>query len=193
MTLPNSVEAADRAAWRLWLAEHYASAHEVWLVLYKKACGLPSVTYEEAIEEALCFGWIDGLIRGIDEQRHTRRFTPRLPGSRWSAVNLARVRKIVAEGRMTPIGLALLPSDWQEDTPKPAPPPPDSLPEFIQTALESAPGLRVKFDTLTPGLRRIYLRYILDAKREETRLKRLTFVLDHVERGEKIDFMKPLK
>jgi uncharacterized protein YdeI (YjbR/CyaY-like superfamily) len=195
MELTNTFEACDRAAWRDWLAQHHAAEREVWLVFYKKGCGTPSVTYEEAVEEALCFGWIDGLIRNIDDRRHARRFSPRLPGSQWSASNRARVQRLMRAGRMTPAGEALLPADWEAAPEQVERPHPETaaLPDFIQAALDAVPALGEKFGALPANLRRAYLNFILDAKREETRQKRLAFVLDHVARGEKIDFMKPLR
>ena len=98
--------APDRAAWRAWLDAHHASAAEIWLVFLKKHVGEPCVTLDEAVEEALCFGWIDGLLRRIDERSHVLRFTPRKPASQWSASNKARVERLTREGRMAPAGLA---------------------------------------------------------------------------------------
>jgi len=100
--------AADRAAWRAWLEAHHAMATVVWLLLHKKHVDESSVTYDEAVEEALCWGWIDGLTNRWDERSYAVRFTPRKPGSVWSESNIARVEKMIAEGRMTPAGRALV-------------------------------------------------------------------------------------
>jgi len=100
--------AADRAAWRDWLAAHHGSARQVWLLLRKKHVGEPRVTYDEAVEEALCWGWIDGLTNRWDERSYAIRFTPRKPGSVWSESNVVRVERTIAEGRMTPAGQALV-------------------------------------------------------------------------------------
>jgi uncharacterized protein YdeI (YjbR/CyaY-like superfamily) len=97
---------ATREEWRAWLAEHHAGASEVWLVAYKKHTARPSVPYEDAVEEALCFGWIDSTRKSIDEERSAQRFTPRRPGSNWSASNRQRVRRLIAAGQMTPAGMA---------------------------------------------------------------------------------------
>jgi uncharacterized protein YdeI (YjbR/CyaY-like superfamily) len=88
-------EAAGRAAWRRWLEEHHEICSEVWLVFHKKHTGRASVTYDEAVEEALCFGWIDGRVQSIDDDRHAYRFTPRKPDSGWSALNKERVQTVV--------------------------------------------------------------------------------------------------
>ena len=90
--------APDRAAWRAWLAEHHATTPAIWLVMLKKHVPEPSVRLDEAVEEALCFGWIDGRLRRIDERSHMLRFSPRRPGSVWAASNKARVEKLIAAG-----------------------------------------------------------------------------------------------
>lgn len=95
-----------RALWRAWLEKNHARADEIWLVYYRKSSGKPRISYEDAVEEALCFGWIDGLQRGIDDERFAQRFTPRRRRSSWSEPNKQRLRKLIAEGRMTEAGLA---------------------------------------------------------------------------------------
>jgi uncharacterized protein YdeI (YjbR/CyaY-like superfamily) len=91
--------------WRAWLEEHHATAPEVWVLYHKKHSGIPSIAWAEAVEEALRFGWIDGLVRRIDDDRYAQRWTPRRPTSRWSKVNVAIAERLIAEGRMTPAGL----------------------------------------------------------------------------------------
>ena len=98
--------APSREAWRTWLVKHHATSAEVWLVLAKKNSGLQSVSLDEAVEEALCFGWIDSVLKRIDERTHALRFSPRKPKSNWSQSNKDRVARLLAEGRMTPAGLA---------------------------------------------------------------------------------------
>lgn len=95
----------DRAAWHAWLEQHGAEAGEVWLKLAKKASGIPSVTYAEAVEVALCHGWIDGLAKGLDEDWHLQRFTPRRARSNWSKLNRARAEALLERGEMRPAGL----------------------------------------------------------------------------------------
>jgi uncharacterized protein YdeI (YjbR/CyaY-like superfamily) len=92
------------ADFRSWLEANHASETELWVGYYKKATGVPSMTWEEAVEEALCFGWIDGKLQRIDERTHRQRFTPRRPSSNWSAVNIAKMDELRAAGRMTPAG-----------------------------------------------------------------------------------------
>jgi uncharacterized protein YdeI (YjbR/CyaY-like superfamily) len=100
--------AADRVTWRDWLERHHIDKSEIWLVFLKKHVDEPCVTYDEAVEEALCFGWIDGVLRRIDDREHAVRFTPRKPGSVWSESNVVRVERLIAEGRMTEAGMALV-------------------------------------------------------------------------------------
>lgn len=98
------LETSDRETWRAWLPVHHASATVVWLVYYKGATGKDGVGCDESVEEALCYGWIDGLIRRIDDDRYMRRFTPRKPKSKWSASNKERVERLLEEGKMTTPG-----------------------------------------------------------------------------------------
>jgi len=100
--------APDRATWRAWLEANHERATEIWLVFLKKHVGEPCVTLEQAVEEALCSGWIDGRLRRIDERSHALRFSPRKPTSRWSASNKERAERLTREGRMAPAGLALV-------------------------------------------------------------------------------------
>jgi uncharacterized protein YdeI (YjbR/CyaY-like superfamily) len=98
--------ARDRGAWRAWLEANHATAAEVWLLFYKRHTAEPCVTLDEAVEEAMCFGWVDSLLRRIDDRRHKLRFTPRKPGGQWAQSNKDRVERLTAEGRMAPAGLA---------------------------------------------------------------------------------------
>jgi uncharacterized protein YdeI (YjbR/CyaY-like superfamily) len=100
--------------WRAWLAQHHADCKEIWLVYYKKTSGKTGISYEESVEEALCFGWIDGAIKGIDADTYAGRFTPRRPKSPWSASNRARVAHLLRDGRVTTAGLAVLPPAIRE-------------------------------------------------------------------------------
>ncbi|HVM71379.1 MAG TPA: hypothetical protein VMT91_06440, partial [Anaerolineales bacterium] len=87
MKITQTFSAPDRATWRNWLAEHGASEREVWLVYYKAGTGLPTISYQDSLEEALCYGWVDSIIQKIDEEKYARKFTPRKPGSKWSELN----------------------------------------------------------------------------------------------------------
>jgi uncharacterized protein YdeI (YjbR/CyaY-like superfamily) len=176
--------AADRAAWRRWLAAHHGSATQVWLLLHKKRVGEPSVTYDEAVEEALCWGWIDGLTNRWDERSYAVRFSPRKPGSVWSESNVARVERMIAEGRMTPAGQALVDEAKRRGTWMAAASgrlevtPPD-----LEEALAADPATAARWRAWAPTHRRQYTYWILDAKRPETRSRRVAEVARRVAAG----------
>lgn len=109
MDVGETVRVRSRDAWRRWLARHHADTKEIWLVYYKKASGKSGISYEDSVQEALAYGWIDGQNKTIDDTTYAGRFTPRKPNSNWSATNIARIKQLLAEGRMAEPGLAVLP------------------------------------------------------------------------------------
>ena len=106
MQVGKKLYAKDRATFRAWLEKNHASAPEIWLIYYKKGSGRPRIPYNDAVEEALCFGWIDSIVKPIDEKRYVQRFSPRRPKSVLSAMNAERLRRLIAAGKVTPAGLA---------------------------------------------------------------------------------------
>ena len=172
----------NRDAWRVWLEKNHARENELWLVLYKKNSNKPTVTYDEAVEEALCFGWIDGVIKGIDDEKYATRFSPRRSGSIWSESNKKRVAKMIAQGRMTEIGLAKVEEakrngEWdratvREDT--------TNIPADLKQALQANKQAQQNFDRLAPSHKRQYIYWITDAKRDETRQKRIRETVQRV-------------
>jgi uncharacterized protein YdeI (YjbR/CyaY-like superfamily) len=111
MEIGETLYVITRGEFRAWLLENHRLKKEIWLVQYKKATRKPSLDYIEAVEEALCFGWIDGLEKSMDAERYALRFTPRRPKSNWTETNKDRARKMIAAGRMTEAGRAALPPD----------------------------------------------------------------------------------
>ena len=111
MEVGRTLKVRNRLEWRRWLAKHHADTKEIWLVYYKKTSGKSGITYEDSVQEGLAYGWIDGLTKSIDEDSYACRFTPRRPKSSWSDSNIARVKKLLAEGRMAEPGLATLPPE----------------------------------------------------------------------------------
>lgn len=169
--------AADRAAWREWLAAHHGSAPVVWLLIHKKHVADPSVTYDEAVEEALCWGWIDGLTNRWDERSYAVRFTPRKPGSVWSESNVARVERMIAEGRMTPAGQALVDEARRRGTwDQAASGRLEVTPPDLEEALSVDPAALARWRDWAPTHRRQYIYWVLDAKRPETRARRVAEV-----------------
>jgi uncharacterized protein YdeI (YjbR/CyaY-like superfamily) len=109
MDIGETVTFRSRDGWRRWLARHHQDKKEIWLVYFKKSSGKSGVSYDESVEEALAYGWIDGLTKSVNDFSYASRFTPRKPKSNWSASNVARVKKLLKEGRMAEPGLAALP------------------------------------------------------------------------------------
>lgn len=156
------------AAWRKWLAEHYDSESEIWLVFHKVHTGRPTIGYNDAVDEALCFGWIDSLIKRLDDERYARKFTPRKADSRWSTVNRKRYAALKASGRLMPPGLNRAPTDRSGDAPRPS-----IVPAYIRAAIRKHAAAWKFFEGLAPSHRRQYIAWIDSAKKEETKLKRL--------------------
>jgi uncharacterized protein YdeI (YjbR/CyaY-like superfamily) len=166
---------ADPAAWRRWLDGEHDSARGVWLKIAKKASGIPTVTHAEALEEALCFGWIDGQRAPHDELYFLQRFTPRGPRSKWSQVNRQKATELIEQGRMTPAGLAKVEeakADGRWDAAY-EPQRTATVPEDFQRALDENPAAKEFFATLTGARRYSFLYRIADAKRPETRARRI--------------------
>jgi len=111
MEIGETIYVTTADEFRQWLTKYHQSKKEIWLIQYKKAAKKPSINYVDAVEEAICFGWIDGLEKSVDTERYALRFSPRRPKSNWTITNKDRARKMIAEGRMTPAGRATLPPD----------------------------------------------------------------------------------
>jgi len=111
MDVGETVMVRTPAEWRRWLAKHHGDKKEIWVVYYRRTSGKSGISYDQSVEEALAYGWIDGQTKGIDDETYAGRFTPRKPKSNWSASNIARVKKLLAEGRMADPGLALIPAE----------------------------------------------------------------------------------
>ena len=194
MTRPNlpgrHVTPRNQHAWRRWLDANHADVPEVWVVFYKKTVhrpGVPTLTYENAVEQAICFGWIDGLKRRVDDERYAHRFTPRKPDSRWSESNRARLERMRSQGLMAPPGeeavaASIRSGAWE----LPAAPAPVGTPPELPAALDEDSAARAGWATLAPSEQRRYETWIGIAKREETRARRLNESLERLRRGEKL-------
>ena len=170
--------------WRAWLAKHHAAEAEVWLVFHKQHTGVASIDYKDALDEALCFGWVDSLVKRLDERRFARKFTPRRADSRWSEVNRKRYAELAAEGRLKPPGIERSPNT-RGSAPRPARLElPWKLPAYIQAALKENAKAARHFEALPTEQRRRYFAWIDSAKREETKLRRLAEAIRLLSRGE---------
>jgi uncharacterized protein YdeI (YjbR/CyaY-like superfamily) len=187
MDVTESIYLATRKAWRAWLKKHHTTKREIWFTYFKKGTGKPSVPYAHAVEEALCFGWIDTTVKTLDAHRYVQRFTPRKKGSNWSGPNLERIRRLVASGQMTPAGAVHLPNakaarefqrqhDWRTSAPPTAP-------RDLAAALKMSPKAAAFWKTLAPGYRRLYVRRVVEAKKPETRVRRVSSTIERLEKG----------
>jgi uncharacterized protein YdeI (YjbR/CyaY-like superfamily) len=113
MKITNTFYAKTRSEWRSWLEKHHDKEPKIWLIYYRKATGKPRISYDDAVEEALCFGWIDSIEKGVDEETFAQRFSPRKPKSNWSVLNLERMKMLIEKGLMTPAGLKYYPGETE--------------------------------------------------------------------------------
>ena len=172
---------------RMWLAGHHDTAQELWVGFHKRGSGRPSLTWPESVDEALCFGWIDGIRRSVDDASYTIRFTPRKRASTWSAVNIERVRKLTGEGRMEPAGLEAFQArrenrsgiySYEQR--------PEGLVEPYRGALRKNRAAWTFFQAQPPWYRRAASWWVISAKKEETRLRRLSSLIEASAQGRPI-------
>src|SRR5579864_307682 len=174
-----------RAEWRAWLQKNFAAAQEIWVVYYKKGTGKPSVSYEDAVQEALCFGWIDGMNKSRDAARYLQRFTPRKPTSSWSDSNIARMKRLIAEGKMTPAGLAA----FEGHESRRIEPKPTALPKALEREFKRNAAAWRNFQAFPPGYRRMTIGWVASAKKEETQRRRLAKLISFSAKNKRIEFM----
>jgi uncharacterized protein YdeI (YjbR/CyaY-like superfamily) len=185
---PEPIFFASPEEWRAWLEEHHATETEVWMGLWKKHTGRPTVAWSDAVDQALCFGWIDTLVRRIDDERHMQRFVPRKPGSNWSKINVEKIARLTEAGLMRPAGIAA----WEarrEDRTGVYSFERDEAPVFDgdQEARFRADAPAWEwFSAQPPGYRRIATHWVLSAKRPETRHKRLATLIEDSHHGLRI-------
>lgn len=175
----------SRDEWRAWLEAHHGEAREAWLTHRKKGATSPCLSYEEGVEEALCFGWIDGMLRSIDGATYALRYSPRKPGSVWSETNKRRVGKLVGEGRMTAAGLAQVSEakangQWEAATRREDV---ETIPPDLEVALREHETAWGAFTRWPPSHKRQYLYWVEQAKRPETRQKRIVAVVERAAAG----------
>jgi uncharacterized protein YdeI (YjbR/CyaY-like superfamily) len=173
-----------------WLKKHHATSTELLVGFYKKSSGRPSITYQEALDEALCFGWIDGIRKTVDEERYTIRFTPRKPTSNWSNVNIKRAKELMAEERMTSAGLAAFEARKAEKSAvytyenRPQ----KLAPEYEKKFRANKPAWEY-FQSQAPYYQRTACGWVMTAKKEETRLRRLATLLEDSAHGRRLGIM----
>ncbi len=177
----------DAAALRAWFVAHAATTGELHVGFYKRHTGKPSPTWSEAVDEALCFGWIDGVRRSVDADRYTIRFTPRRTGSHWSRINIAKVKALVAAGRMTPAGLAAYEARSAAKTGRTSyEQRPTAFPPALEKTFKASRAAWAWFSTQPPGYRRTAIWFVVSAVRPETQAKRLQHVIALSAEGRRI-------
>ncbi len=189
MQINNSQHFNNREEWREWLRENHDKEAELWIIFFKKHTGVDSIPYEDSVEEALCFGWIDSIIQKIDEDKYARKYTPRKDTNKWSLVNKKRMLKAIKEGRMTDIGLSKIdPKELDEEKIHKESKKKKELiiPDYIEEAFRSNEQVWENFENLAHSHRRNFVGWISEAKREETRKKRIGEAVEMLKKGEKL-------
>lgn len=178
----------DRGKWRRWLSQHYATEAGIWLVFYKKETSKPTIAYEDAVEEALCFGWVDSIIKKIDAEKYARKFTPRKDKSNWSELNKKRARKMIKEGLMTDAGEAKIEAAKKNGLWGRAAAAGISfeMPLEFTRALAKNKKAIGNFEKLAASYRKHYIGWINTAKRAETKKKRIKEAIHLLEKGERL-------
>ena len=178
----------NREVWREWLEKNHTTEKEIWLVYYKKHTGKNRIPYDDAVEEALCFGWIDSIVRRLDDEKYAQKFTPRRDHSTWSESNKKRVEKMTAQGKMTEAGLikierALETGKWNEII---SPPDPHEIHSGFKIELAKNPKAKENFNRLAPSYQKHYIGWIFSAKKDETRNKRIKEAIGLLDKNQKL-------
>jgi uncharacterized protein YdeI (YjbR/CyaY-like superfamily) len=172
---------------RKWFTRNHKKADEFWVGYYKKNTGKPSITWQESVDEALCFGWIDGIRKSINEESYKIRFTPRRKGSNWSAVNIKRIKELIKFGLVKPAGLEVFKNrDAKKDEQYSFEQQKVELPKTFEKKIKANSKAWEYFIKLPPYAKRLSTWWVISAKREETKLKRLDILIQCSEEGRKI-------
>ena len=177
----------DRNEWRIWLEQNHSSEKEIWLIYYKKHTKKPTVTYNEAVEEALCFGWIDSLVKTIDNETYMQKYTPRKDNSVWSLVNKKRAEKMISEGKMIKAGfdkieIAKKNGQWEKayTSQKKI-----EMPNYLEKELKKNKLAWKNFNNFANSYQNMYIGWVTAAKRPETREKRISIVVERSVKNQK--------
>lgn len=191
MTADTAIRFKNRKEWRGWLEKHHGKETGIWLVLYKKHSAKPGLRYEEALEEALCFGWIDGQLMKVDNDKFKLRYSPRRPKSPWSRINRDKAEKLIRSGQMAAAGLARIKEAkksglWQRAyTNKTR----ERMPSDLKTALQKNKTAWSNFRKFANTYRNMYIGWIVSAKTTETRKRRIAKVVDQAAKDKKLIFL----
>jgi uncharacterized protein YdeI (YjbR/CyaY-like superfamily) len=187
---PSPRHFASQAAFRRWLERHHGSASELWVGFYKKGSGRGGITYRHALDEALSYGWIDGRVKRVDEASFMIRFTPRRPGSIWSAVNLKRMKELIALGVVAKPGLETYETrDRRKAGMYSFENRPQTLARPLEHKFRARAGAWTFFNAQPPGYRRVCIFYVMSAKKDETRERRLDLLMRLSSEGKRLTWM----
>ena len=182
MKVGRTLYVKNRREWRAWLAKHGATASEIWLIYYKKSSARPRISYNDAVDEALCYGWIDGILKPIDDKKYAQRFSPRRKTSKLSDMNRERVRRLIKSGRMTKAGRAAIAHVGKKDS---------RLPADIMRALKRNPTTWRNFARFPASYKRIRIGWIDAARRRPEILKqRLDYFLKMTARNKRFGMVQ---
>ncbi len=175
----------NKEDFRKWLVKNHEKESKVSLILHKKHTGKKSPSHRELIEEAICFGWIDTTVKGLDEERYIRNFSKRNKNSRWSNNTIRYGRELIKQGRMTSFGLEFYEKGLLKPTHDAGIPKNPSMPEELRKALGKDSKAKENFMNFAPSIKKMHYRWILRGKREETRIKRINFIVESAKAGKK--------
>ncbi|MCP5063333.1 MAG: hypothetical protein GY936_12835 [Ignavibacteriae bacterium] len=188
METTKQIYCKNREEWHKWLSKNHLVEKEIWLVYYKKHTKKPRVPYNDAVEEALCFGWIDSIVKRIDNERYCQRFTPRSKNSSWSESNKERVRKLIKEKCITKFGMEIIKAaqgngNWDEviDSKKDF-----QIPHEFSNILSNNIKAKLNFTSLSPTYKKQYINWIASAKKSATRIKRSEIAIKILEENKKL-------
>ncbi len=191
MEIAETLYVINREEWGAWLRVNFGIKTEIWLIYYKKHTGKPRIPYSDAVEKAICFGWIDSTLKRVDKEIYVQKFTPRKPRSLWSVLNKERAEKMIQSGFMTPAGLekiedAKKSGKWEEAyTSKKK----VEIPKDLIAALLADKGAYRNFNNFADSYKNNYINWVNDAKREETRLRRIKEVVKRSSENQKPGMM----
>jgi uncharacterized protein YdeI (YjbR/CyaY-like superfamily) len=179
------IVAFKKEDFRKWLTKNHDKESKVSIILHKKHTGKKSPSHRELMNEAICFGWIDTTINRLDEERYIRNFSRRNKNSKWSDNTISYGKELIEQGRMTPIGLKFYEEGLRKPTHDAGIPRNPPMPEELRKALDKNPKAKENFNNFSPSIKKMHYRWILRGKREETRAKRISFIVESAKADKK--------
>ncbi len=189
MEITRTLHVTTRVEWWQWLDKNHNTENEIWLIFYKKHTGKSRIPYNDAVEEAICFGWIDSIVKRIDDEKFAQKFTPRKKNSKWSDLNIKRAKKMISENKMTQSGLIYFQNIPDKKNGQPAIKMDKNnfnIPEYINEALKKNLTVLKNFNQLAFSHKRNYVGWIDSAKKEETRQNRLAEAIELLKENKKL-------